>query len=45
MIHNRDVEKRDRWLLNVSRVVIWLTWAVLLGMAVFVAYLLAHYHV
>ena len=44
-MHDRDVEKRDRGLLNFSRAVMWLTWAVLLGVAVFVVYVLAHYHV
>jgi len=34
----------DRLLAALSRIVVWLTWAILLGVVVFVAYLAAHWH-
>jgi len=33
----------DRFLAALSRLVVWLTWAILLGVVVFVAYLAMHY--
>ncbi len=48
MGHNQSEHKppgrADRLLLAFSRTVVWLTWAVLLGVVVFVGYLIEQYY-